>query len=126
MMKRLWLLAVVLVPLFFGSAVFGGAASGFMGIAEAATSLSCSTETSPGCTNGLPTDEYSALLAQMQAHPTPEVSPITYDQKEVWSYSFWKVTAKTPMYDAPGGNVIATLDGFTFVSVYGQKGEYTQ
>src|SRR5258708_26678061 len=106
--------------------LFGSMAGGFVGTVQGASVLSCPTETSPGCTNGLTADQYAALLGQMQAHPTPEVSPIPYDQKEVWSYSFWKVAANTPMYNVPGGNVIFTLDGFTFVSKYGQMGDYTK
>lgn len=121
MMKRLLLIAAVLAPLFFGSV-----AGGFVGSAQAASVLSCPTETSPGCTNGLPADQYAALLGQMQAHPTPEVSPIAYDQKEVWSYSFWKVAANTSIYDSPNGTVIGKLDGFTFVAPRAQQGDFTQ
>jgi lipoprotein-anchoring transpeptidase ErfK/SrfK len=127
MIKRLSLLAAVLTPLFI--AMFSGiGAGGLVGIAQAAAS-SCPTDTSPGCTNGLPTDSYNALLEQMNTFPAPQapqVSPIAYDQKEVWSYSFWKVSSSTPMYDAPNGSVITTLDGFTFVSVYAQKGDFTE
>src|SRR5258705_10730381 len=73
----------------------------------------------PGCTFGLPTDQYNQLFADMQVHPAPDVSQISVDKKEVESYTFYRILPDTNISDAPNGNVIGKVtDGFNFVSVY--------
>src|SRR5258707_15244536 len=71
-----------------------------------ADSTACLQEGTPGCTHGLPTDQYNALLAQMQANPSPDVTPVPYDKDEIWSYGgFWRLKDGAQLYDSPGGNV---------------------
>jgi hypothetical protein len=41
----------------------------------------------PGCTHGLPTDQYNALLPQMQAHGTPAGRTLEVDKANVRKYS---------------------------------------
>jgi hypothetical protein len=85
----------------------------------------CLSETTPGCTYGLPTDQYNQLLAQMQAHPAPEVTDVAVDIHEVHSFSFYKVLPGTVTYDEPNGNATGQLsDGFNFVIIHGIKDGY--
>jgi lipoprotein-anchoring transpeptidase ErfK/SrfK len=86
----------------------------------------CLTENAPGCTFGLPTQQYNALLAEMKANPTPEVEPVPLD-KEVNRYVFYKVLLGAEIYDAPNGNVLRRVDdGFMVVSVYGARDGFTR
>ncbi|HRE48317.1 MAG TPA: L,D-transpeptidase [Aggregatilineales bacterium] len=79
-------------------------------------------ETLPGCTHGLPTAQYEALLAAINAYPAPKVTPITVNVKEVDGYTFYRVTAGAPLYDAPNGAAVGGAgDGTNFVSLYGVK-----
>ena len=87
----------------------------------------CLTETTPGCTHGLPTGVYERLLAEMQAHPAPDVAPVPINTKEVGAYSFYRVLPDTKLYDAPNGNVIGQIDnGFNYVSVYKVQDGFAQ
>ncbi|CAG1015523.1 MAG: L,D-transpeptidase [Anaerolineae bacterium] len=82
----------------------------------------CLSEDAPGCTHGLPTDQYQRLLAQMEAYPAPRVTPIPIRQKEVDAYTFYRVSPGAPRYSAPHGEVIGSVgDGLNFVSIYGIK-----
>ncbi|HVO43762.1 MAG TPA: L,D-transpeptidase [Aggregatilineales bacterium] len=113
-MKRTLLIGVLLV--FDLSAVI---------IPARADGNPCPTESTPGCTFGLPTDQYNQLLVQMNAHPAPEVSDVPVDVPEVHSFSFYKVLPNTQVYDEPNGNVIDKLsDGFNFVIIHGLKSGY--
>src|SRR5512133_1777941 len=110
MMRRLFARFIVL------SLLFAGASSPLPARADGDP---CSNVDAPGCTNGLPAAEYQRLLAEMQAYPTPAVTPIPIDKKEVGAYSFYKVQPDTKTYDAPNGNVVGQIDnGFNYVSVY--------
>ncbi len=92
-MKRLFVTIVVVSSFFSGLLVIN---------AEAA--VSCNSPDTPGCTNGLPTDTYNALLAQMTAHPSPEVTAAPIDKQEIWNYSgFWRVIDNASFYDQPNG-----------------------
>lgn len=87
----------------------------------------CTAEDAPGCTHGLPTEQYNKLLAEMQAHPEPIVASIPVDHKLVDSYTFYRILPGAQKYDAPNGNVIgAAGDGFNFVSVYGVKSGFAR
>src|SRR5579859_4135385 len=102
--------------------------SGPFSVAVLADSTACLQESTPGCTHGLPTDQYNALLTQMQANPTPDVAPVPYDKNEIWSYGgFWRLQDGAQLYDSPGGNVVETAPvGFNFVSLRTTQGEYAQ
>src|SRR5579859_7005028 len=41
----------------------------------------------PGCSYGLPTDQYQQLLGVMGANPRPALHPLEVDQKEILKYS---------------------------------------
>ena len=87
----------------------------------------CPTETSAGCTNGLPSGQYQQLLADMQAHPSPEVAQIAPDMPDVHGFSFLKVMPATSIYDEPNGSVIGQIpDGFNFVIIHGLKDGFAQ
>jgi hypothetical protein len=119
-MKRLFSTVMVVI---FGTSLFISRPT----IIGQANGNSCPEETTPGCTNGLPTDVYNKLLDQMKAHPAPEVTPGDFDKKDVWSYSFWKVLPDTQLYDAPNGNVVGKIDnGFNFVGIYKQQDGFAQ
>ena len=53
----------------------------------------------------------------MESFPKPVVSPIREDGYTLSNYSFWQVTAESPLlFDAPGGNPISQMPpGFNFV-----------
>ncbi len=116
-MKRLFVTIVVVSSFFSGLLVIN---------AEAA--VSCNSPDTPGCTNGLPTDTYNALKAQMTAHPSPEVTAAPIDKQEIWNYSgFWRVIDNAPFYDQPNGNVIGTaVPGFNFVAIHAISGDFAQ
>lgn len=82
----------------------------------------------PGCTAGLPTVEYQLLLDEMLLHPHPNVRPIPPNIEEIARFAFRKIVGGTAtLYDAPGGNPIGSIDeGFNFVSVGGQQGDWIQ
>ncbi len=87
----------------------------------------CVDPESPKCTNGLPTEEYQKLLVEMQAHPSPDVTPVAVDRREVNAYTFWRVLQDTALYDAPNGNIVGKFDnGFNFVIVYKLQGSFAQ
>jgi hypothetical protein len=53
----------------------------------------------------------------MSAFPDPVVAPIRQDGYTLSNYSFWKVSAESPLlFDGPGGNAIGQMPpGFNFV-----------
>src|SRR5215813_2811503 len=117
LMKRLFVAIVVLSSLFSG-----------LIITNARANISCVDPNTPGCTNGLPTDTYNALLAQMQAHPSPEVTAAPIDKQEIWNYSgFWHLADNAPFFDQPSGNIVGTAaPGFSFVAIHAVSGEFAQ
>ncbi len=118
MMRRLLALLIVL------SLTFAGVSSPLLVRAEGEP---CPNADTPGCTNGLPTEEYQRLLVEMQAYPAPAVTPAPVDTKEVGRYSFYRVLPDTKIYDAPNGNIIGQIDdGFNFVSVYKVQDGFAQ
>jgi hypothetical protein len=119
MRRTLVLLTVLLTVL---SLLLGGVLSPIRAEGE-----NCLREDAPGCTHGLPSGEYERLLAEMQAHPAPDVTPIEVDRKEVGQFTFWKVLPNTSLYDLPNGNIVGKMDdGFSFVSIYQQKDGFGQ
>ncbi|MEP7285500.1 MAG: L,D-transpeptidase [Chloroflexota bacterium] len=96
-----------------------GTAFGFPARIVHADDNKCPAVDSPNCTAGLPTEVYQKLLVEMQAHPSPDVTPVEVDKKEVNSYSFYRILPDAEIFDAPNGNVIGKVDsGFNFVSIY--------
>lgn len=64
----------------------------------------------------------AACVAEIQAHPAPDVQPIAVNKREVGAYSFYRVMPDTDLYDAPNGSVVGRMDnGFSFVIVYEVK-----
>lgn len=87
----------------------------------------CATWNAPGCSFGLPTATYEALLAEMTANPAPVVTPITIDTEHVSTFTFFRVKVGAQRFDAPNGNVIGAVgDGLNFVSVYGRRDGFAQ
>jgi hypothetical protein len=64
-------------------------------------------------------DEIAANLA-------PPLQNIAVDRREVGAYSFYKVAQDTVTYDAPNGNPVGKLGGFSFVIVIAQKDGFAQ
>ena len=95
---------------------------------QAQSSDPCPAADSAGCSFGLPTFSYQTLLAQMLAHPTPNVRTLQVDENEITQYSFDRlVGGATPMYDGPGGNQVGSMDaGFNFVTVMARQGDYVE
>ncbi len=127
-MKRLLSpLVVIAVVIAFITALLAGPLSS-VAWADPTGSTACLREDAPGCTHGLPTDQYNALLALMQANPSPDVTVAPYDKNEIWSYSgFWRLADGSQLFDSPGGNVINVAPvGFNFVSIRSIQGDYAQ
>lgn len=82
----------------------------------------------PGCTAGLPTVEYQLLLDEMLLHPEPNVRPLAPNMDEIARFAFRKIVGgSATIYDAPGGNAIGTIDdGFNYVTITGQQGDWLQ
>jgi hypothetical protein len=61
--------------------------------------------------------EARTLAAQMAAHPTPDLTPVPINERELYSRAYRRVMTATDVYDGPNGNVIAHIDnGFSFVN----------
>ncbi len=102
--------------------------SGLSAATAAHADDACAAADSEGCSFGLPTFQYQALLGQMLAHPTPNVRPLQIDQNELTAFAFYKlVGGATPLYDAPNGNQVDTLNaGFNYVTVISRQGDFVQ
>ncbi len=88
----------------------------------------CLTAGADGCSFGLPTFQYQLLLNDMLAHPTPNVRPLQVDNNELSKFAFYKlVGGATPLFDAPNGNQIDTMDaGFNYVTIISRQGDFAQ
>jgi hypothetical protein len=95
---------------------------------RAESSDPCPTADAAGCSNGLPTFTYQALLTQMLAHPGPNVRTLQVDQNELTQYSFDRlIGGATPMYDAPNGNQVGSMDaGFNYVTIIARQGDFVE
>ena len=71
--------------------------------------------------------EARALAAEMAAHPTPGLTPIPVDERQLYQHSFRKVLKETDVYDSPSGKAIGHIDnGFTFVNAGQEKDGYIE
>ncbi|HVO44324.1 MAG TPA: L,D-transpeptidase [Aggregatilineales bacterium] len=61
--------------------------------------------------------EARALAATMAAHPAPDITPLTVDDRLLGQHAYRKVLQATDIYSAPGGgSVVGHIDtGFNFV-----------
>ena len=82
----------------------------------------------PGCTAGLPSVAYQMLLDEMLLHPEPDVRPLAPNSQEIARFAFRRIVGGTAtIYDAPGGNAVGSIDeGFNYVTVTGQQGDWIQ
>ncbi|MCD4685749.1 MAG: hypothetical protein K8S97_07420, partial [Anaerolineae bacterium] len=94
--------------------------------ARATDNLCLDTPYGPGCTAGLPTVQYQLLLDEMLLHPEPNVRPLAANMDEIARFAFRRIVGGTAtIYDAPGGNAVGAIDdGFNYVSVSGQQGDW--
>lgn len=70
-------------------------------------------EKSPNCT----TTNYGVADEIILAYPEPDVDTLTVDQKLLHDRSYNQVDGRMDVYDAPGGNLIRSLDaGFNFMT----------
>ena len=77
--------------------------------------------TATGCRAGLPETEYEALLAEMEAQPTPNVTPLEPNLKEINRYAYWRlnIPGGATIYNAPNGAPSGRLDpGYHFITAY--------
>jgi lipoprotein-anchoring transpeptidase ErfK/SrfK len=62
------------------------------------------------CATGLDT-------ATIEAYPGPQVDMLTVNDRLLHDRNYWRVDGALQIYDAPGGNVVRTLDaGFNFLT----------
>lgn len=92
------------------------------------TATDCLVPGAAGCTHGLPSIHYELLLAQMLAHPAPNVREIEVASREVRRFSFYRVNkAGITLFDAPGGAPVGSIDpGFNFVGVRQRSGDWAE
>jgi hypothetical protein len=65
--------------------------------------------------------------ALINADPRPDVVSLTVDQGRIYDRAYRRVMEAAPLYDAPGGNVVAQLDkGFNFVTILGEQDGWAQ
>src|SRR5260221_7076799 len=61
--------------------------AGFVILPRTAYAANCLAPNAPGCTHGLPTDQYQALLPLMLVNPGPGVSPLAPDMESIKRYT---------------------------------------
>ncbi len=98
---------------------------------QAGSNSDCSTTQPPTCsTNNAATStasptasvgiygvEARAVAAEIAAHPTPDLTPVTPDPRDLYSRAYRQVIGATDVYDGPNGNVVGHIDaGFNFVN----------
>ncbi|MEP7289164.1 MAG: L,D-transpeptidase [Chloroflexota bacterium] len=88
----------------------------------------CLLSDASGCTYGLPTFQYQALLGEMLANPAPNVRPLEVDETELGRTALYRIVGGTaPLYDAPDGNPVGAINsGFDYVNVIKQQGDWVQ
>src|SRR5258708_23754481 len=69
-------------------ALFAGLIFGLVIFPRTVYADNCLFANAPGCTHGLPTDQYQALLPLMLANPGPGVSPLAPDIDSIKRYTF--------------------------------------
>jgi hypothetical protein len=84
------------------------------------TSVSTNADANKNCTEsvGVYGVEMRALMAEMVAHPYPELEQIPVDERMLYQRAYRKVLKETDIYNAPGGGqVVGHIDaGFNFVN----------
>jgi hypothetical protein len=71
--------------------------------------------------------EMRALMAEMEAHPFPELASLPVDDAMLYRRGFRKVLDATDIYDAPNGNPIGHMEaGFNFVNAGKEKDGWVQ
>jgi hypothetical protein len=121
MPRRCLILTLIVVSLLVGPAATAGAVG-------PDNSLCLSDPFGAGCTSGLPSVKYQMLLDEMLLHPEPNVRPLAPNMEEIARFAFRKIVGgSATIYDAPGGNPIGSIDeGFNYVTVSGQQGDWIQ
>jgi hypothetical protein len=66
------------------------------------------------------------LLDEMLLHPEPDVRPLAPNMEEIARFAFRRIVGgEATIYDAPGGNPVGSIaEGFTYVTVAGQQGDW--
>src|SRR5512145_2788329 len=79
----------------------------------------CSTI--PGCdpVTGVPSEV-------LEAYPEPDVRPLPVDEKLLADRTYRKVLPGMQVYDVPGGNLLSTVGGYSFVTVESTDGVWSQ
>ncbi len=75
----------------------------------------------PGC------DDFSGVPQEVfDAYPEPNVTPVAVDDSVLYDRIYRRVTPGMQIYDAPGGNLVTTTGGFSFVTVKEVQGDWTR
>jgi hypothetical protein len=89
--------------------------------ANSTTPANCNTQ------NNVYGMQMRALLAEMVAHPRPDLQNVPIDESMLYSKGYRKVLKETDIYDAPGGNVVGHIEaGFNFVNAGRESGNFMQ
>lgn len=72
-------------------------------------------------------DDFSGVpQTVLDAYPQPNVTPLVIDDSQLYDRIYRRVSAGMQIYDAPGGNLISTTGGFSFVTVKEVQGDWTR
>jgi hypothetical protein len=72
-------------------------------------------------------DQHGVSADVIASYPTPNVTQLSVNPDLLADRLYQRVSGAVDIYDAPGGNVIRTLDaGFNFLTTWRPEGEWTQ
>ncbi len=88
----------------------------------------CTVDTSGRCIIGeLSAIELRALEAEIDAYPSPNVTPIAIDETLLSNRNYQRVLQQVTIYDSPNGNPVGTLDpGFNFFTTINRSGNWIE
>lgn len=104
-----------------------------VGLADPNAPASCADDSTsankPGCAvdPGIYGIQMRAIMAEMHAHPRPDLTPIPIDERMLFQRAYRKVIKETDVYSGPNGAVVGHIDnGFTFVNAGQEKEGWIQ
>jgi hypothetical protein len=75
----------------------------------------------PGCN-----DDTGVPDAVLEAYPEPDVNPLVVDDAELTSRTYRRVQPGMQVYDVPGGTLVTTTGGYSYVTVEATQGDWMQ
>ncbi len=81
-----------------------------------------------GCVLGVncPTGKPGLTAEALAAYPQPDVRPLVVDEGLLYDRLYRKVPGGLQVFNAPGGSLVTTTGGFSYVTVKNTQGEWSQ